>query len=468
MELDSAVFLLFLGCSAGIHALLPGSRRVLALLGASLAFYAASSVPYLVLMVGLTSLNYAAVLGLSRNSDSRNRTPIFVGTVTVDLIALILFKYLAWNIGHILSICGWPGPGTETWHLAVPLGMSYFTFQMIACVTDAYRASWQSPGSFVEFLLFALFFPQISSGPIPRAGRLMPQLAAGGFPSPEDRLAGLRMITYGLFKKYVVANRLNEYVATVFDAPQALGTLPVLWAILFNMLFLYADFSGYVDIAIGSARFLGIRLDPNFDRPLTSTSVTELWRRWHMTLSFWLRDYLYMPMFIRIRALGRAGAVTALLVTFCICGIWHGFTLNFFLFGLTQGMAMSVEFLTKSWRMKLFKDVPKRLVASAGNIYTLGFFSLCQVLFRTSNLQQTSAILSRLVPVRLSGFFGTSYTVRPYFTALDFFAIGLWAATAFFFHRTSNRLTPWFVFLCAVLILLLGHLGTAHFIYAAF
>ncbi|MFZ1071959.1 MAG: MBOAT family O-acyltransferase [Verrucomicrobiia bacterium] len=469
MGLDSAIFLLFLGCIVVVHAWLPGRWRVVVLLCASLIFYTASSVNYLFLLLGLCGLNYVAVSSLSRISDQLHRTLIFTGTVAINLAVLIAFKYAGGFVGEILVRCGWHEPGAEVIRLATPLGLSYFTFQMLACVTDAYRRTWKLDQGFVQFALFGLFFPQISSGPIPRAERLLPQLTAGGCPTAEDRLAGLRMIAYGFFKKYVVANRLNEYVSIIFASPSGFGTLPVLLACCFNALQLYADFSGYVDIAIGSARLLGIRLDPNFDRPLNSTSVTELWRRWHMTLSFWLRDYLYLPMLIRIRTLGKLGVVLALVITFAICGIWHAATWTYLLFGISQGLAMSAEFLTKSWRAKRLKRLPQCLVAWAGNVYTLGFFALTQVLFRSTSLSQARGIYGRLFHLRMSGMFVSDLPEsKPYFFALDCAAIVAWIGVAWFYYRTSDRLTPWFVLLCALLILFLGHLGSAHFIYAAF
>jgi D-alanyl-lipoteichoic acid acyltransferase DltB (MBOAT superfamily) len=275
-------------------------------------------------------------------------------------------------------------------------------------------------------------------------------------------------VAYGCFKKIVVANRLNEYVAVVFATPPDLGTEPFWLAAAFNALCLYADFSGYVDIAIGSARLFGIRLDPNFDRPFTSTSVTELWRRWHMSLSFWLRDYLYLPLVFRIRDLGRTGVVVALVFTFAVCGIWHGLTWNYLLFGVSQGLAMSVEFLTKSWRSKRLKSAPKRLVSLAGSLYLLSFFVLSEVLFRSTTLHQACAIYRCLFHLRLSGLFGSVDAVRMYQVALDLAAVGFWAGMARLAPKMTARSTPWFVLLCGLLIVFLGHLSTAHFIYAAF
>jgi D-alanyl-lipoteichoic acid acyltransferase DltB (MBOAT superfamily) len=291
----------------------------------------------------------------------------------------------------------------------------------------------------------------------------------GGNTTAEDRLIGLRLITYGLFKKFVVANRLSEYVNAVFDEKQGVSTFAALIACCFNALQLYADFSGYVDIAIGSARFLGIRLDPNFDRPFVSTSVTEFWRRWHITLAVWLRDYLYMPLLIRIRDLGKTGIVVAMMVTFAICGIWHGATWTFLLFGVAQGVAMSTEMLTKSWRTKRLKQYPKQWVTRVGLLYTLSFFALSQVMFRSADLSQAQQFYRNLFSLRLphSAAELSAYG-GPFFFILDFVVIGLWVAIASYLPKVSNSSTPPFMFVCALLILFFGRLGSAHFIYAAF
>ncbi len=469
MGLDTFIFLLFLGGVAVIQSCLPSGRgRVGLLLCASLAFYALSSVSYLLLLLVLCGINYGSLLKLKATSDERVRTWVFAGTVMANLAVLVAFKYAAGPLGQLSAHLGWPGLGGGAMRIAVPLGLSYVTFQMLACVTDAYRRSWQPNEGFARFTLFGFFFPQISSGPIPRAGGLLPQLDMGGRPTAEDRLAGLRMIAYGFFKKFVVASRLSEYVDTIFTNPPAGNSMPVVMAACFNALQLYADFSGYVDIAIGSARFLGIRLDPNFDRPYASTSVTEFWRRWHMTLSFWLRDYLYMPLVIRLRTLGKLGIALALIGTFAICGIWHGATWPFLLFGVAQGVALTGEFLTKSWRTKKLKRAPRQLIAWAGSFYTLGFFVLGQVMFRSTNVSQAGTVYNRLLHVRLSGGLGDFLGTRPYLFAFNCLAIATWIIIAYLYRRTSDRSTPWFVGLCASLILFLGCLGSAHFIYAAF
>jgi alginate O-acetyltransferase complex protein AlgI len=468
MGLDSIIFLILLGCLAVIQPMLPTRGRIVALLCASLAFYAVSSVNYLILLLALCGLNYRAAVRLSNDTNRSRRTWVFAFTVMSDLAVLIFFKYATSLVGHALARLGWHGQEGGGMRIAAPLGLSYFTFQMLACVTDAYRQTWKLEGGFAHFMLFGMFFPQISSGPIPRAQGLLPQLAGGGCPTVEDRLAGARLIAYGFFKKFVVANGLSEYVNTVFSDRSGANSFPVALACCFNALQLYADFSGYVDIAIGSARFLGIRLDPNFDRPFVSTSVTEFWRRWHMTLSFWLRDYLYMPLAIRIRNLGKPGIALAMLITFAICGIWHAATWPFLLFGVVQGVALSAELLTKSWRNKRLKQVPKPMIAWAGSFYTLGFFVLSQVLFRSVDLSQARQVYSRLFHARLAGGLHALLGAGPFTIGLSFAAILAWIAIVYALKRTTDRSTPWFLVFCAALILWLGHLGSGRFIYAAF
>lgn len=473
MGVDSAIYFLVLAVVAVLHALLPGRRRVFLLLSASLAFYAVSSLPYLLLMAVLGVTNYFAARHLSKDSNTKSRQRVFAGTVLVNLCILTAFKYLRGPLGQLLAGLDHRAFGSDgVAHLAAPLGISYFVFAMLACITDAYRQTWKLEGGIADFLLFGLFFPQISSGPIPRANRLLPQLITSADPTAEDRIAGLRMIAYGLFKKYVVANRLNEYVDTIFLSASEATPIQVALACAFNFIQLYADFSGYVDIAIGSARLLGVRLDPNFDRPFKSTSVTELWRRWHMTLSFWLRDYVYMPMLIRIRALGKFGVVLALVVTFALCGLWHGAAWTFILFGVSQGIAMSVEFLSKSWRSKMFKAVPSVIVALAGNIYTLAFFAITEVVFRAHDLAQAATVYRALFNWHLTTAPLTFPDVKPFYLALDLFAVACWWAVAKLYYSgpTSAKAhwTPWFALACASLILFIGHLGAAHFIYAAF
>ncbi len=472
MQLQEAGYFLFLGAVALGYSMMPPRRRTLFLLACSAAFYALSSVTYMVMYLALGTVNYAAALRLSQDEGGAHRTRIFGGVVALNLAVLVTFKYLTHWIDSIIN---GPVPHADgAFRIAVPLGISYFTFQMVASVTDAYRRGWKPAGDWHRFLLFSIFFPQITSGPIPRPGRLLPQLSGDVQPTADDRAAGLRLIAYGLFKKFVVANRLNDYVTQIFSAQDPLTAphysgLPTLLGCIYNVLNLYADFSSYVDIAVGSARFIGIRLDPNFDRPFTSTSITEFWRRWHMTLSFWLRDYLYMPLLIRIRQFGMWGVIAALMFTFAVCGIWHDATWPYLIFGILQGAAMGLELLTKRWRTRNFKRLSARRVALAGWIYTVTFFMLSEVFFRSSSLGTANGILGALIRFEPIAGSGDLFAYKgPFDFIMNIVVVTLWLVVAPVAREARLLSTPNFVFLCAILVLFLGRLGGGQFIYAGF
>jgi D-alanyl-lipoteichoic acid acyltransferase DltB (MBOAT superfamily) len=471
MDLQSVSYFLFLGAVALMHWILAPRWRIPLLLAGSFLFYAVSGVGYFVLFLMLCTSNYVAVAALSKPTESPSRVFVFLGVLTLDLAILISFKYLIGllDFAHLSNAAA--GSALK---LAIPLGISYFTFQMIACATDAYRRDWELSEGWDRFVLFGFFFPQVTSGPIPRAGRLLPQLSPATRATADDFAAGARMIFYGLFKKLVVANRLNDYATEIFAPPsQALAphysTIPTALGVIYNVLNLYADFSSYVDIAIGSARILGIRLDPNFDRPLLSQSITELWRRWHMTLSFWLRDYLFMPLLIRIGDPGHWGAVCALMITFAICGIWHGATWPYLCFGLAQGAAMSAELLTRRWRNRRIKRLPERLVNVSAWIYAMSVFFLSEILFRASSLDNAGMVFGRLFRLQMFDNAAELFAHKgPFDFILDFVVVGMWFVVSFLFRRPGIARTPGFALICAIIILLFGRDGNGLFIYAGF
>jgi D-alanyl-lipoteichoic acid acyltransferase DltB (MBOAT superfamily) len=213
---------------------------------------------------------------------------------------------------------------------------------------------------------------------------------------------------------------------------------------------------------------LGVKLDPNFDRPFVSSSVTEFWRRWHMTLAFWLRDYLYLPLVLRLRSFGRSGIVAVMIFTFAICGVWHAATWNFLLFGVAQGVALTLEFLTKSWRTKTLKPVPARWVTRAGVVYTFSFFVLSQVLFKSPTISAALDIYRHLLAFRLPHGVNSLLGMAPLLFAFQVLALLAWGLVEWSGDRAQDRHTPWYVLLCATLILFLGCLSSGHFIYAAF
>jgi D-alanyl-lipoteichoic acid acyltransferase DltB (MBOAT superfamily) len=337
-------------------------------------------------------------------------------------------------------------------------------------VTDVYRRKYQWNSGAGSFFLFAFFFPQISAGPIPRAGALVPQLTSPRRLAPGDLEAGISLFAYGLFKKLVIANRLQIFVDRffIFDVPTS--TIPVLLAFVFNGLRLYADFSGYTDMARGAARVFGIDLAENFNHPFRAESVTEFWQRWHMTLSHWLRDYLYKPIVYRLRRLGdNTAVVLSVVFTFLVCGVWHRLSWPFAVFGLLHGAALSLEFLTRQSRHVWVQKWPWLGTRWVGRAYVFSFFVLTGVLFRAVSLSQAWKFYWKIVvptcPASLAELF--AYVDPPLFL-LNFVALALWSLVAALKPKWAEHYCAWFVLLCAVNILVFGKVRNGEFIYVAF
>ncbi len=471
MQVDSGPFFLFLGLVWVVWRIFPKVAAPAVLLAASLLFYASSNLRHLGLMALLAAANYASVQKLSAWEDGRKRTLVFSFAVTLDVAALVFYKWASayLNLESLPRALGGLLPVTNANRLLFPLGLSFFIFQMVACVTDVYRRNYRWSSGAGSFFLFAFFFPQISAGPIPRAGALVPQLTRPRGPVSGDLEAGVSLLAYGLFKKLVVANRLQEYARLVFSTHQRISTVPVLLACICSALSLYADFSGYTDLARGAARVFGIHLAENFNRPFQAESMTEFWRRWHMSLSNWLKDYLYLPLVIRLRSLGKTAFALSFLLTFLICGLWHGISWPFAIFGLMHGSALSVEFLTrKSWSSWIRKQ-PWLGSRWMGRAYVFSFFVMANVMFRAGSVSQAWQLYAKiLVPSRLSGL----SELVGYDRALQFFlvftALALWGLVAALRPKWEEHRCARFVLLCAVVTLSLGRLGEGGFVYVAF
>jgi D-alanyl-lipoteichoic acid acyltransferase DltB (MBOAT superfamily) len=468
MHLDSALFFVFLGLLLVITRLAPIGSELGFLLVASMVFYALANPAYLALVLFLIAVNFFAMKELADYSETGKRHVVFWGAVSFDVGLLGFFKWAssAWSPALHLptGIGAWVVSPMGT--LVFPLGLSYLVFQMLSCLTDTYRRAFDGKGGVATFLLFGSFFPYVSAGPIPRASVLIPQLKAPGRASQAEIASAFSLILFGLFQKFVVANRLSLFVHQVYSTDLPLSSLPVGLGFVFSALQLYADFSGYTDIARGSALLFGIRLGENFDRPLLADSVTDFWRRWHISLSTWLRDYLYMPLLIRLRDLGNAGVFIAFLVTFAICGLWHRATWTWLLFGLLHGLALSIEFATRKSRKKWFSSLPG-LQMILGRTYTLGFYVLTNALVPSKDIHQALSMYGRLLSFSLPHSPGELFAYQgPLLFLLNFVALGSWWLLA----RIRNRegAPARFNFVCAVLLVLLGKLPEGNFIYVQF
>ncbi len=314
-------------------------------LAASYFFYGYWDVRFLVLLAGVTLGNEIAAIVIHRGPTEGVRRTALAMAVVLDLVVLGFFKYYDWFTDSLDSNLGISSPALN---VVLPIGISFFTFQGISYVVDVYRGD-TSPAPLLDFAVYLSFFPQLVAGPIVRAVEFLPELRSKRVPDRVEAGRAVVLIGRGLFKKVVIADFLGRAIVDdVYGTPGEYGGLDVLFGIYGYAIQLYADFSGYTDMAIGIALLLGFRFPQNFDRPYAAVSIQDFWRRWHMTLSRWLRDYLYIPLGGNRR--GRLVTYRNLLITMGLGGLWHGAAGTFVAWGLYQGLGMAGERLLSDLR----------------------------------------------------------------------------------------------------------------------
>ena len=317
----------------------PVRWRNLWLLGASYVFYGAWDWRFLGLIAGSTLLDYLIARRV------RGSKPLLMLSVVANLGVLGLFKYFDFFAARFADLTGLGGP--VTLGLVLPVGISFYTFQTLAYTIDCYRGDIEPERDLAKVALYVAFFPQLVAGPIERAGRLLPQFAARQRITPAAVQAGLWLIVWGLFKKVAVADRMGLIADRVFADPDAFPLIERVGAAVAFMVQIYADFSGYTDIARGVAGLMGFALMLNFRLPYLARTPSDFWRRWHVSLSTWLRDYLYIP--LGGNRHGTARTQVNLMVVMLLGGLWHGAGLNFVAWGLWHGLLLVAYRPVEPW-----------------------------------------------------------------------------------------------------------------------
>jgi alginate O-acetyltransferase complex protein AlgI len=433
LPFHSARYVLFLAAAACVHALLPPRRRNLFLLAASWGFYALCSLRFLPLLLLSVLVNYALALGMERR-PSKKGLYLALG-LCADLGALFLCKYLGFFAQLAAALTGWPGGGLPA--LALPAGISFYTFVVSGYLIDVFRGDRPPERRFCEFALFASFFPAVLSGPIARAEGLLPQLHEPDRLSGADAKTGVTRFLIGLSKKLLLADQLAIFVNTAYAAPAAHTGMQLLAAALAYSLQIYCDFSAYSDMAVGSALLFGIRLPENFDAPYLARSIRDFWRRWHISLSSWFRDYLYIPLGGSRR--GRLRAWFNVLVVFAVSGLWHGAALTFLVWGLLNGVYQVLEGLLRRpaarlrGRLGLREDAaPLRWAQTA---LTFLLLTVTWVFFRAESLSQALLILRRIATLA-GGVFPLGFAALG-LTRIRLAAVGLCALALFVCEATG-------------------------------
>ncbi len=313
------------------------------ILAASYVFYAAADPRFCLLLAAITIVSQLSVHFIHRSDDERTRKLIMAGGVAFDLGILAVFKYYGFfvaDVGDVLDATGLGMP-LPLLTIALPVGVSFFSFQAVTYVVDTYRRQTE-PASLMDAAIYLSFFPHLVAGPIVRASEFLPQLKAPRNPNRVAVGAGLTLVALGLVKKLMIADYLaRELVDPVFAVPQAFAAPDALLAAYAYAAQIYCDFSGYTDMAIGLALMLGFVFPQNFNSPYRATGFRDFWRRWHMTLSRFLRDYLYIPLGGSRK--GRIRTYVNLMITMTLGGLWHGASWNFVAWGAYQGTGLAAE-----------------------------------------------------------------------------------------------------------------------------
>lgn len=343
MSFVSPVFFLYLPAVLVLYWLIPGRYRWMVLLPASLLFYAWHNVWLLGLILLTILVSYRCGLAIEDAATPRGRKLALAADAVVCLGVLFLFKYLDFTLAGVFGLARLLGfeVSFSGVHLLLPMGISFYTFQTLSYAIDVCRGMVPAERHLGYYALFVTFFPQLVAGPIERPGALLPQLKEPRKFSDADVPEGLRCLLRGYVKKVLLADYLAPFVDAAYDNAAAAGGSALAVATALFALQIYCDFSGYTDIALGCGHLMGIRLTENFRRPYAAASLRDFWRRWHISLTGWFTDYLYIPLGGSRRGLGRQCLNT--LVVFAVSGLWHGANVTFLVWGLFHGVCLVGE-----------------------------------------------------------------------------------------------------------------------------
>lgn len=403
MLFNSRTFLIFFLSVTTLYFLLPGKWRWMLLLGASMLFYMAFVPKYILVLLFLAFVDYTGGILLEKVNTPRRRTFILIACLILDLGMLVFFKYanfFAGNIEALARLLHW-NYGLPVLEILLPLGISFHIFQSLSYVIEVYRGKQKAEKHFGFFFLYIIFYPQLVAGPIERADHLLPQLHQPRPFSYARISGGIQLMLWGLFKKTVIADRLALFVNQVYalgDPADFNGVSFFIASILFAIQ-IYCDFSGYSDIARGAAGVMGIRIMENFRRPYVARSIAEFWQRWHISLSTWFRDYLYIPLGGNRMAIPRW--YINVLIVFLVSGLWHGARWTFVIWGGIHGMYMIFSYATQRIRESLVRITRLDRMPSVRKAIQIGItFSLVTfgwIFFRSGSLMEAYTIIGRII-----------------------------------------------------------------------
>ena len=482
MLFNSLDFLLFLPVATLLYWLVPSKHRTKILLLLSCYFYAVLIPKYLLVLFFFIVVDYFLGIALEK-SDKRRRLLLFISIFT-NVGTLFVFKYFNFfneNLSSVATFLHWNYTPTLL-SIVLPLGVSFHVFQSLAYIVEVYKKRFPAEKNILNYALSVLFFPQLVAGPIERPDNLLPQITKVHTFDRVMFVAGLERILFGFFKKIVIADQIASIINPIFASPPANTWILFSISVLF-MYQLYCDFSGYTDIALGSAQLLGFSLRENFNRPFSASSFGEFWRRWHMSLSTWFRDYVFIPLGGREASLFKT--YRNIMIVFILSGLWHGANWTFVIWGSLNGVYLIFDSVCrKVFQNHLPKTTTARYVLSLFSMFFVFIFvNISFIFFRSETFSKAYWIIKNIfLPANLqfvkSDFIGiltaVSGNIVLYYVV---FGIVIMEVVQFFqekhktyfiFRKSSVYMKyVWYYFL-VMSLLFFGHFGSQTFIYFQF
>jgi D-alanyl-lipoteichoic acid acyltransferase DltB (MBOAT superfamily) len=439
----------------------------LLLVVASFIFYGWWDWRFLSLIVFSSVLDFVVGIQLEKTENQKIRKRLLYTSIIINLGMLGFFKYFNFFLDSFVEGFKLLGQDfqIERLNILLPMGISFYTFQTLSYTIDIYRKELKPTNNFIQFLGFVTFFPQLVAGPIERAKNLLPQFYVLRKFSNQKAHEGILDITWGLFKKIVIADGLSQYIDIVYGDITSFSGFPIIWATLFFTFQIYCDFSGYSSIAIGTAKLFGFELVMNFRRPHFAKSLQEFWSRWHMSFSTWLKDYVYIPLGGNRSSKFRTNL--NLFLTFLISGLWHGANWTFVFWGGIHGIMYVIN------KMSFFKN--RKSIISVVVVFLLVCFS--RVFFRANTISDAFYGFSHLLPTSFSGLIGIPTITKSSFIfyfviiiilfTIEYFLEKRYNATKSYIYPKRN-FTILYSSLLIVFIYVLGTFENQEFIYFQF
>lgn len=388
MLFNSFHYFLFLFVVFLVYYAVNNKLRWFVLTLASLVFIGTIAPNLILFTLTVTSVNYFLGIVLENSRNKPYRLWVFWSAIALDIGVLAFYKYVNFvfeNINQVLHLFALE-PKIPYLSIIIPVGISYYTFQALGYLIRINRGAEKAEKNYFIFTVFLTFFPKFLAGPVERSNHFLPQAHSEIVFRSENITAGLRLFLIGIFKKVVIGNNLIGPISVVYNDLHNYSGIPLLTVFIIQSIHLYCDFSGYTDMALGSARILGINLVDNFNRPFFARSVGEFWRRWHISLSSWCNDFIFSPFIVKYRKMGNKAAIIGIFLSFFVIGIWHGANWTFVMVGILQGLAISYEFYTKKQRLQIAAKLPGKWVVFMSRLLVFLFFCFTLIFFNAHSL----------------------------------------------------------------------------------